>query len=216
MRHRPHVFVPGDWPADLIPIPPSAAAHLRKSLRMQPGSAVSYTDGSGNVGEGLWTGDAIERGSETVVPAPKPSVTVAVAPPKSKDRQRFIVEKLQELGVAELLWMSTQHGEGRPPSALRAEAWAISALEQSRGAHLIAVGEASVSDVVERGAVACAASGALSIADCRGPDEVTVAIGPEGGFAPDELAGFERVASLGGNVLRTETAAIVAAARLMG
>ena len=29
---------------------------------------------------------------------------------------RFLVEKLAELGVADLIWLRTRHGEGRPPS----------------------------------------------------------------------------------------------------
>jgi 16S rRNA (uracil1498-N3)-methyltransferase len=40
--------------------------------------------------------------------------------------------------------------------------------------------------------------------------ELTVVVGPEGGFAPDEVpAGMARL-SLGGRILRVETAAIVA------
>ncbi len=216
MRHRPHVFVPEDWTDHLITVAPATELHLRRSLRLQAGASVSYTDGDGRTGEGVWTGAAIERGAETLVPASKPAVTIAVAPPTSKDRQRFIVEKLQELGVAELQWMRTQHGEGRAPRPDRAEAWAIGALEQSRGAYLIALSSADLSEVAGIGAVACAPGGELSIEDCRNPDRVVVAVGPEGGFSEAELAQFGRVASLGPTVLRTETAAIVAAARVVG
>ena len=50
----------------------------------------------------------------------------------------------------------------------------------------------------------------------RPPEALTLAVGPEGGFAEAEVADAERagslVASLGSNVLRTETAAVVAAA----
>jgi 16S rRNA (uracil1498-N3)-methyltransferase len=49
--------------------------------------------------------------------------------------------------------------------------------------------------------------------------EIVAAVGPEGGFTPDEISaaercGFERV-SLGPHILRIETAAIALAARLM-
>lgn len=216
MRHRPHVFVPGDWSEPIIPVGPATESHLRRSLRLAPGASVSYTDGDGRTGEGVWTGTSIERGAETTAPQPTSLVTVAVAPPTSKDRQRFIVEKLQELGVAELQWMTTQHGEGRTPRPDKAEAWAIAALEQSRGSYLLALSTVDVDAAARAGAVACAQSGDLSVEDCRTSGGVVVAIGPEGGFSDGELAQFERVASLGPTVLRTETAAIVAAARLVG
>src|SRR5262249_60062995 len=46
------------------------------------------------------------------------------------------------------------------------------------------------------------------------PREVTVAVGPEGGFSPDEVALAERasyaICGLGPRILRAETAALVA------
>jgi RsmE family RNA methyltransferase len=48
-----------------------------------------------------------------------------------------------------------------------------------------------------------------------GPGLATVAIGPEGGFSPDELQARTAV-RLPGRVLRTETAAITAAVVLVG
>jgi RsmE family RNA methyltransferase len=45
-------------------------------------------------------------------------------------------------------------------------------------------------------------------ADVLDPDIDTVVIGPEGGFAADELAALPRRVSLSRNVLRVETAAL--------
>ena len=45
--------------------------------------------------------------------------------------------------------------------------------------------------------------------------ELTVVIGPEGGFTEAEEARFARSITLGGTVLRTETAALAVAAALL-
>jgi 16S rRNA U1498 N3-methylase RsmE len=44
----------------------------------------------------------------------------------------------------------------------------------------------------------------------------SVVVGPEGGFAPGEIPGHLPLWDLGPTVLRVETAAVVAAARLLG
>ena len=60
-----------------------------------------------------------------------------------------------------------------------------------------------------------AAAGALAQpgADALGPGDTAIAVGPEGGWAPEELAG-RRVVGLGETILRSETAAMVAGALL--
>jgi len=44
-----------------------------------------------------------------------------------------------------------------------------------------------------------------------GPGDVTIAVGPEGGWSPAELTEAADTVSLGPHVLRVETAAVVAA-----
>ena len=46
---------------------------------------------------------------------PPSDLIVVVAPPDHRGRARFMVEKLSEMGVAELLFLDTRHGRGRPP-----------------------------------------------------------------------------------------------------
>jgi RsmE family RNA methyltransferase len=84
----------------------------------------------------------------------------------------------------------------------------VSALEQSRRSWVTVVddGWSELSDL-----------GDFVAADRTGgvfrPDRsITVAIGPEGGWAPSELAPASALVTLGDAVLRTETAAIAAAA----
>lgn len=184
--------------------------HLRRVLRLSDGAPVSYTDGRGILGEGVLVGGSVKRGREVTVAPPTTRVTVAVAPPDDKTRLRFLVEKLCELGVARIRWLDTAYRQGRPPKPERASGWARAALEQSRGAYLTAVDGGLTSLVDLDRPVVVAQVGAAPLA---GPySEVTVAVGPEGGWAPGEIPGEFPTFGLGDRVLRVETAAVVAAA----
>jgi 16S rRNA (uracil1498-N3)-methyltransferase len=64
------------------------------------------------------------------------------------------------------------------------------------------------------------AAGAASVADLEGPppSEVTLLVGPEGGWAPEELVLAARVCrfvTIGGRTLRANAAAIVALSALL-
>jgi 16S rRNA (uracil1498-N3)-methyltransferase len=186
--------------------------HITKVLRMKSGQAVTYTDGLGTIGKGILGPQLIDRGEEETVPRPR-DLTVAVAPPANKDRQRFLVEKLAELGVARLLWLETKHGQERVANSAKVFSWVLSAVEQSRGAHLMETSAAvlRLEDLTGR-LVVCHPGG-----DTAAPGEAdVVAIGPEGGFADDEIPQGARLWDLGPTVLRVETAAIVAAVSMRG
>lgn len=212
MGHVPHLLLPPPWPDAVIPLGEAHRRHLRV-LRRSDGDAVSYTDGHGRAGRGRIEGDGIVRGEEVDVPPPACRLSLAVAPPDSRDRQRFLVEKLAELGVTSILWLDTRHGEGRPPPASKAQGWADAALEQSRGAWRTSVEErpCRLSDVPLP----------VWVADAGGPPapdfpaRLTIAVGPEGGWAPEEIDGASIRFGLGDRVLRVETAAVAAASLAM-
>lgn len=208
MRHRPHVYCPPPWNGDVLVVDDSATRHLSVVLRLREGAPVDYTDGMGIVGAGTWVGHGIERGGESMVPRPISGLHLAVAPPKARDRQRFIVEKTQELGVPRLSWIRTERTEGRPPSDDKASAWAIGALEQSRGAWSMAIDEASLEDI--HGAIV-ATQGGVPMADIPHAESAVIVVGPEGGLTDEEESSFTLRVRLAPTVLRTETAAIVAA-----
>lgn len=211
MGHRPHLYLPGPWQAESIPLSGQQLSHLRKSLRITDPADVTYTDGQGRVGLGGFDGAAVTRGEEEAI-SRGAVIRIAVAPPRSKDRQRFLVEKLQEIGVGAISWLRTEHGTGGVPAPRRAAAWAVGALEQSRGAWLMEIeGESLLEDYDKSSLVVCDQEG-VSIPP---PAAAIVAIGPEGGWAPGEIAPEFARWSLGRTVLRVETAAIVAAARLI-
>jgi 16S rRNA (uracil1498-N3)-methyltransferase len=188
--------------------------HLEKVLRNPGPLEVSYTDGAGLIGKGVYHGGWIERGRESVYEREK-AVTIAVAPPKNKSRARFVVEKLSEIGVARLLWLESARSEGRVPRVEKSASWAQAALEQSRGGWLMeVVGPVAVADLARFGTVLLADRAGDDIDDIELPGDAVLCVGPEGGFAPDEFLGPVVQVSLGRNVLRVETAALVAAALL--
>jgi 16S rRNA (uracil1498-N3)-methyltransferase len=200
--------VPGPWQGRIIEVPPGQRHHVENVLRRKPGSDVSYTDGAGLCGEGTWTAAGIERGDEISVPEPPSSLTLAVAPPDSKERIRWLVEKCTELGVARIRWIRTQLGQGRPPQPDKAHAWMQSALEQSRRAHVTVV-DSGWSTLDDLGDFAAADQSGRSF---RPLGSITLAIGPEGGWAPSELPPTTYLVTLAPSLLRTETAAVSAAA----
>jgi 16S rRNA (uracil1498-N3)-methyltransferase len=208
VAYIPHLYLPGPWEADHLALTDEQIHHLQRVMRAGDLARVSYTDGQGSIGSGVLTAGRIRRGDESHGPRPSPTLTVAVAPPHSSDRVRFIVEKLAELGVDRLVWLITDFGQARAPRQDKAARWAGGALEQSRGAWLMEV------------------DGPVSPADLPGPtwmvhpgggplpppiEDVTLAIGPEGGFSTEELVRFDTTVGLGARVLRVETAALVAA-----
>ncbi len=212
MRHVPHLYVPGPWRDGDLGLEPVQIAHLTKVLRLESGSAVTYTDGEGTVGSGVLRDRSVERGAESVLSAPKRRLVMAVAPPSNKDRARFLVEKLAEIGVDELVWVETRHTQGHPPPDQKAGSWAVSALEQSRGERLMQIRRGHLDQLPNP----------ISVAEPSGPPlvsapEMTILIGPEGGLDPTEVPDGAKPFSLGERILRIETAAVVAAgvARLL-
>lgn len=208
MAHVPHILVVGPWDGAQLDVTPEQRRHLVAVLRRDPGSPVSYTDGAGVFGEGTWTGTGIERGAETSTPPVAASLTLAVAPPDSKDRVRWLVEKSTELGVGRIRWLRTQYGQGRLPRPDKTLAWMQGALEQSRRTRVTIV-DSDWSDLGGLGEFIAADRGGQPF---RPDGSITVAIGPEGGWAPSELPATVSRVALGDGVLRTETAAMGAAA----
>jgi 16S rRNA (uracil1498-N3)-methyltransferase len=152
-------------------------------------------------------------------------LTLAVALPKG-DRQKWLVEKLTELGVPRLVPLVTTHGvaEATPAAVERLSRGVIEACKQCGRDGLMQIGgPKSVAEVVGGtggGAVLLVAdrNGAPLEEVATGANLVVALVGPEGGFTEEELATIEaaggRRVSLGPHVLRVETAAIALAARL--
>lgn len=217
MSHTPHLHIPAPWDGDALSLSDEARHHLERVLRLSVGTQVTYTDGAGTRGNGVLTGEAVKRGAETTEQRRGALLTVAVAPPKARERQRFLVEKLAELGVFRLRWLATLRSEGRAPRPDKARAWARAALEQSRRSYAMTIdGPFTPRDAVED-AVCWVADGAgLPVPSPHGIERLTLLVGPEGGFADEELAQDWPSVALSDGILRVETAAIAGAAIIRG
>ena len=207
MAYIPYLYLPGPWEADTVTISDEQTHHLRRVLRAGDQLPVAYTDGRGTAGTGTLVESGVCRGDESAVEAPTPTLTVAVAPPHSAPRARFVVEKLAELGVDRLVWLKTEYGQARPPRGEKVLQWAIGALEQSRGSWLMDIaGPLTLADLPKPTWLLHRGGGSLP----SPTPQVTLAIGPEGGFSAEELAGGDITVGIGARVLRVETAAVVA------
>jgi 16S rRNA (uracil1498-N3)-methyltransferase len=194
--------------------------HLTRVLRLRPGASVTASDGCGNwVGCTLRAGGELEVSSDVVaMDAPARRTTIATAIPKG-DRPELIVQKLTEIGIDRIVFVSTartvvrwddQRGERQLDRLRRI---AREAAMQSRRVWLPEVdGVRPVADVL-------AGSDRIVVAEPGGRDiaatDDMVVIGPEGGFDPAELPDDVDRVRLASTVLRVETAAIVAGALLV-
>jgi 16S rRNA (uracil1498-N3)-methyltransferase len=206
--------------------------HLAAVMRAGPGDEVTLFDGSGaefaarvvQIGKReaeLEIACRRERSRELPFP-----LTLAVALPKG-ERQKWLVEKMTELGVTRLVPLVTERGVAQPTDAAlaRLRRGVIEASKQCGRNVLMEI----VEPIEARVLFAAPASAAVRlIADPSGDvplkampaampsTGLIAAVGPEGGFADDELAAARRAGwqavSLGPRMLRVETAAIALAA----
>ena len=168
-------------------------------------------------------------------------LTLGCCPTKNNDRFEWFVEKATELGVDDLVPLIGERSERRVYKTERAQRIALSATKQSLKAQIPAVWEPlSVKsflemahqgdgEVVPGGDPASLKLIAYCFEEASAPrisirealagftgTDVTVLIGPEGDFSPEEArlalrCGYVPV-HLGASRLRTETAAVTAAA----
>jgi 16S rRNA (uracil1498-N3)-methyltransferase len=226
-------YAPGAWGASVEL--DEAAAHHAQVKRLQVGDLVRLTSGDGRRVVGTLSALAKRRASVTldgaaVEAVPSPPVIELFAPVGDRERMLVLAEKAVELGVSG--WRPvvyrrsrsvTPRGEGeafREKVRLRM----IAALEQSGSAWLPTLHPESSPEVAR--ASTAGMTGVLL--DGEGPPladlcasltlPCALALGPEGGLDAEERDGFVqsdwRLASLGANVLRFETAGIAGLALL--
>ena len=188
--------------------------HVRQVLRARSGEEVVVTDGSGSWALAQVSDQGVSRVTPVHVDPASPATTLYLAPLKG-DRSEWAVTKATELGVARIVPLISQHLvvkfklDARAKIVSRWRRIAAEACGQSRRTYDVVVDEpVHVREVPDD----------VAIADFGGGGDWSgvraVAIGPEGGWSPDEWTGTHRRLALGPTVLRAETAAVVAGALL--
>jgi 16S rRNA (uracil1498-N3)-methyltransferase len=228
------VYVDGALsPGAVVDLARDTASHLAKVLRARSGDELVLFNGDGReftgaietvrgsrVAASIGAARAVDRESAF-------KVTLVQCVPRG-DRMDFIVQKATELGVERIVPVLSQRSVVRlddSQAASKQAHWravAISACEQCGRNRLPSI-VAAQSLLSYLGALPPSGDmmrlvlepdSGLQLGRGIVPGGAEIAIGPEGGFAPEELeafelSGFARV-GLGPRILRTETAAIAA------
>lgn len=199
----------------LVALDSDAQHHLDRVLRLREGERVAVCDGQGRwrlavvVGSGdsfrIETDGAMHTVERTRMP-----LRLATAIPKG-DRLDWLVQKAVEIGADTIQLLHTDRSVVRwkaDRAAKQLERLRRIALEASRQSRRVWLPEVlapvDASEVLSTSVAA--EPGGRSVV----PTDNSIAIGPEGGWSTDELKMASDQVQLGHNVLRTETAAIVA------
>ena len=231
------LFYSQDIEGGIVRLNQDESGHCIKVLRHKCGDEISVIDGCGTLYKCRITSDS-HKGVEAIVLESQSdwgghpyNLHLAVCPTKNNDRYEWFAEKACEIGFDTLSPIIGDHSERRILKTPRVEKILVSAAKQSLKAAVPVMNEpVSVKEFIKSEAES---QGLKMIAYCfedeRVPrrsirealegydgDQITVMIGPEGDFSKEEAemalaAGFIPV-HLGQSRLRTETAALTAAA----
>ena len=219
---------------EYITITGSDVNHIKKALRMKRGEKIRVSTSSrrdyycviSEIGESFIQADiADENAPSTELPS---KIYLFQALPKG-DRMEYIIQKAVELGVYEIIPVSMKYcvvklDQKREKTRIaRWQAISESAAKQSKRSMIPLVHTVMDFNEAARYASQCdvrivpyenhsgMASTGIALNKLQPGKSVSVIIGPEGGFAPEEIdalrSGFD-VVSLGKRILRTDTAAI--------
>lgn len=227
----PRFYCPPPLPLNTCAeLPPEAAHHASRVLRLRAGDAVQLFDGQGNALDATIhaiRGKQVQLGNlQTVMTAAASGLRLHLAQAlTSSEKMDWIIQKATELGADSIQPVQTQRSVARLSevrAAKRQEHWrkvAIAACEQCGRNTLPELHpplelEPWLETVRERpGKFILLPEGARALREqSTAPAEVTLLIGPEGGFTADEAARAQHAGfvplRLGPRVLRTETAAM--------
>lgn len=230
------VFIPGaDLTAPQLSVAGPDFHHLAHVLRIKPGDAITVLDNRGMARGGVVTSvrkSALElQLGELVALPPEPMLKVTIAQALGKgDKFEQVIQHGTEIGAHAFIPLITTRTIvkiDKNSADEKLERWqrvAKGAAEQcGRGRIPQVMPPASLAQVLNRldeyDAAYLAHVDGEPVPVARGLHSVLILVGPEGGFAPEEVVEAVEVGarsvSLGPYVLRTETAALAALCKVL-
>lgn len=225
-RRRFHA-APNAFTQTTITLAADEARHLRDVLRLKPGDEVYVFDGLGHEFRATVSNvrrDVAELRIESEVEPAKPEshlqLNLGVALLKG-EKFDLVVQKATELGVTKITPLITRYADihlrDASDATKRVTRWQRIALEAAKQSGRAFVPEISLPVALEK--VDVAGIGVMfserdgeALESLQGTSAITALVGSEGGWADEEIEtararGFH-VVTLGGRILRAETAAI--------
>ncbi|MHB8743598.1 MAG: RsmE family RNA methyltransferase [Sulfuricaulis sp.] len=218
-------------PGAILTLTGAEARHAATSRRLHPGDSLWLFDGHGGIVRAILVRVAAgARELELRVeelrtePPPKPAIHLACALPKG-DRQSVLLDMATQLGMTQFTPLLCERGVVKPGinAPDRWQRLCLEACKQSRRSHVPVIHPPALPQVAVTRASAAGSSvwiahpsaQAASIASAVNHGvaaDVTILIGPEGGFTDAEVAqatgGGAKQLTLGTAILRIETAAV--------
>jgi 16S rRNA (uracil1498-N3)-methyltransferase len=218
--------------ATTVQLDEPTSKHIVQVLRMGLGNHLRLTDGKGNIAVAQITDDHRKKCVVTVMdflqtPRAQQTVSLAVSPVKNASRFEWLLEKATEMGIHHIIPLLCDRTEKQHLRRDRLQGILVSAMLQSQQCWLPQLWEpmpfarlVEQADARQKFIAHCEDNQKQPLQRQVSADaDRLILIGPEGDFTSAEIAmalqkGFVPV-SLGDTRLRTETAALVAAALLV-
>ena len=225
---------PESFAHGIVTLDEDETRHLRDVLRLRTGDEIAVFDGLGNefsvrihtISKKTAVGEIGERLQPSAPESPVALTLAAVVIPG--DKYDLVIQKAVELGVTRLVPLSSVRSEVKikdlPKKLPRWRRIALDAAKQCGRATLMAIDEpAEVIEFLGRGHGASellffSERAGAALPDLKEPKSIAVVIGPKGGWEDAEIETAKRhdfsVVTLGGRIMRAETAAIALTAIL--
>jgi 16S rRNA (uracil1498-N3)-methyltransferase len=226
----PYFFIENIVDTKQITLSEETSRHCIQVLRMQQGEALMLTDGKGSLLQATITDPDRKQCLVSITdkqhkPQPGKKICVAISLLKNAGRFEWLLEKITEIGVTEIIPLISKRTEKQYFRFDRSNNIIIAAMLQSGQAWLPLLHEpqqfektVAETNYTTRLIAHCEEEKKADILNTKTSNDIQILIGPEGDFTNDEILFAKQQnflpVTLGSTRLRTETAAVVAAALL--
>ncbi len=198
--------------------------YAHRVLRLKEDDEVELFDGQGHSAQALLTAEGARLITNVLKHERSGKSMICAIPQPKGERVDWLVEKLTEVGVDTIAWLSCGRAQTRPKKEKRSKRVVLAATRQCGRFYFPEILSMEFQTLLTRGSSAYAV-----IADPMGAplarldspqshQDRVLAVGPEGGFSDTEKAQLKAsnfmTLNIGSWILRSETAAVVAAAMI--